>query len=428
MINAIASTEKNKYINILLEYKPGTEFDVDNNGVETIGNVVDLTVENSEFDWAADLSRICTRWNVNSNGKETAICYGGDECCSFIGLTSTSSNWNDVFYINYGRYDANYTNVVSAKIVYVNYSIDSQNSYEEIIYSNTSSLNAVFEKKLNQIPTKIDKVKIIPSAVASGDVADVNAKLIDYNNSPIPKQKLDIYLDGNLINTQTTDKLGYILFELDTTPLSVGEHSVDIKFAGTEISSEEEITTYLPASTDSQTLLIEGNQSSIQNTNISFEQIDDCKTIFWDEEEPVYEICKEEYNQRICNDPPINQSCHDEIRDYNYTCIKTQIVHHNREDCKPKELKITKSNEIGRINFGDWGKCTTQEDKDALTVICDSRYDGNGNGVCESGESCIKFEITKEGVRQYLKNSQDEFTEEDESFFLEKLNYEVMSK
>jgi len=61
-------------------------------------------------------------------------------------------------------------------------------------------------------------------------------------------------------------------------------------------------------------------------------------------------------------------------------------------------------------------------------VICDSKYDGNNDGICQSGESCVKFVVTQDKVERYLKNSQEEFTAEDESFFLEKLDYEVVSE
>ena len=45
-----------------------------------------------------------------------------------------------------------------------------------------------------------------------------------------------------------------------------------------------------------------------------------------------------------------------------------------------------------------WYRCIL----DGNIVSCDSVYDGNGDGVCKSGETCAKFELTSEGVNQIV--------------------------
>ncbi len=171
-----------------------------------------------------------------------------------------------------------------------------------------------------------------------------------------------------------------------------------------------------------------------QTNKITMKVIKDCKTIEWETEEPVYGMCQREYIQTVCDDEPINKSCHKETKYYEYECqTGTNIIPHSKEECTPKAFEITKElgavvTERGRINFKEWGECSYETGEDNIIIICDSQYDGNNDGICQSGESCVKFIVTQNKVERYLKNSQEEFTEEDDSFFLKKLDYEVMAE
>ncbi len=71
-------------------------------------------------------------------------------------------------------------------------------------------------------------------------------------------------------------------------------------------------------------------------------------------------------------------------------------------------------------------QCTANEYDEVVIVICDSIYDGNGDGICQSGESCMKFEIDGKDVKKYEKNSKHEFMESDDSFFVDKVKVEVL--
>ena len=169
-----------------------------------------------------------------------------------------------------------------------------------------------------------------------------------------------------------------------------------------------------------------------QNNKISLTQVNDCVTNEWETEEPIYGTCQQEYTGTVCDDPPINNSCHEETNYYEYQCqTGTQKIPHTEKVCTPKAFEITKETadtvtEKGMINFKEWGKCSYEKQENGITVICDSKYDGNNDGICQSGESCIKFIVTADKVEKFLKNSKEEFTAEDESFFLKELNYEVM--
>jgi len=171
-----------------------------------------------------------------------------------------------------------------------------------------------------------------------------------------------------------------------------------------------------------------------QNNKITMRILKDCKTVEWETEKPIYDACQIEYIETICNDEPINKSCYGETRYQDYTCkTGTKIIPHSEEVCEPSSFEITKETadvvtEKGNINFGEWGECSYEAQETDITIICDSQYDGNNDGICQSGESCIKFVVTQDKVERLLKNSQEKLTSEDKSFFLEKLDYEVIAE
>ncbi|MBR9699826.1 hypothetical protein GOV09_05190 [Candidatus Woesearchaeota archaeon] len=164
--------------------------------------------------------------------------------------------------------------------------------------------------------------------------------------------------------------------------------------------------------------------------DISLEEKKECKTLTWQEEQPIYGTCIASAEIPICDDEPLNKSCSMQDKNYTYTCrTGTNTVQKSREECKEKEFAISVEDvsiKNYNLNYGDWGKCSYEADGEAAIITCDSKYDGDNNGICKPGESCIQFRITKEGVTRLVKNSQYEFTEEDESFFLEKLEVEEL--
>jgi len=72
--------------------------------------------------------------------------------------------------------------------------------------------------------------------------------------------------------------------------------------------------------------------------------------------------------------------------------------------------------EIGNktFNFRDNWQCSFELNN--TCVVCDSTKDGNGDGICHSGESCIKWCRTSQGLTKYEKNSRDDFVKVDNSF------------
>jgi len=82
------------------------------------------------FNWAIGEDKLCTKWDVN----EVSLCYGADDCCALVGLSSLGS-WDENLFLSYARYGAGFSNVIRSQIIYADYSLDIENPYSEIVYS-----------------------------------------------------------------------------------------------------------------------------------------------------------------------------------------------------------------------------------------------------------------------------------------------------
>ncbi|MBS3102336.1 hypothetical protein J4458_02725, partial [Candidatus Woesearchaeota archaeon] len=140
----------NKSIEITLEYETGTNYDVDDNGIESTTGIVDLIVKNTKFNWDANQEKLCTLWDTYSaeNKESTLVCYGSQNCCSFVGLTPTRANWSETFYSYYGLYGATFDNIISAQVINVDYNLSIENPYSDIVYSSWKNLSAVYYEGL----------------------------------------------------------------------------------------------------------------------------------------------------------------------------------------------------------------------------------------------------------------------------------------
>lgn len=162
--------------------------------------------------------------------------------------------------------------------------------------------------------------------------------------------------------------------------------------------------------------------------DIGLEEITDCKTVYWDESVDVYGNCTQYYNTTVCDES--NTTCQEVEQSYNYTCkTGSQTVQKSKEVCEDKEMRVT-LDRVGEdeeylLEYGKWGKCSYEAEDETLIITCDSKYDGNNDGICTSGESCTQFRITKDSIKRMIKNSRDDFAEHDSSFFLEELSMEA---
>src|SRR3989338_8928708 len=130
-----------------LEYKSGSEFDIEDDGVEPLNGVVDITVENSLFNIQKNTSRLCTQWQVYSidNDATSSFCYGSEKCCNFVGLLPSRTNWYDIVYARYVSHGFTKSSIASARVLSVDYRLDVDNPYSEIYYSSWKNLSIRFD-------------------------------------------------------------------------------------------------------------------------------------------------------------------------------------------------------------------------------------------------------------------------------------------
>ncbi|MCK5140256.1 MAG: hypothetical protein KAQ85_10475, partial [Thermodesulfovibrionia bacterium] len=133
---------------LLLDYSvPELDHIVENSSIEfdlayeeISFDVVSLKVD-SEF---ADDSFVCTNWIIN---HEKQLCFGNSDCCSLLGLEQDEEKWNETLYLNKGKYNADDRNIVQAQIFYANYSLDPENAYSDIRFSDVKGeLVDLFDK------------------------------------------------------------------------------------------------------------------------------------------------------------------------------------------------------------------------------------------------------------------------------------------
>ncbi len=122
---------------------------------KAIDDIFEFNIE-GEFNWDVNYNKVCTRWIVNS--KDVA-CHGSEECCSFVGLSSIG-NWNDNFYLSYGRYNSEKENIIEAQIIY--YDFDPSVPYSDIILSGNAKFSAEFYDEISFKDTCIETC-LLPS-------------------------------------------------------------------------------------------------------------------------------------------------------------------------------------------------------------------------------------------------------------------------
>ena len=135
-----------KTIAINLDYKSGSVFDANDNGEESINGVVDLSVEGTKFNWDADKSKACTRWEVYNAEEEslTTFCNGNNDCCAFVGLLPSNANWSQAYYSAFGKDNAGHDNIVSAQVLYYDVNLSIDNPKSEIYYSSWANKSVKF--------------------------------------------------------------------------------------------------------------------------------------------------------------------------------------------------------------------------------------------------------------------------------------------
>ena len=203
------STEQT--ITIKLNYKTGTIWDSDNNGIETTDGIIDFTVENSKFNWDFKEENLCTRWETYSldDSKSTTLCYGSENCCNFIKLVPTRANWSETFYSHYELYGATLNNIISAQVIYVDYNLSIDNPYANVYYSSWDNLSAIYE---NVIAENLDNVLDItistpPPFITKNSAFDIKVILTNFGTEILYDLPVNLILDPSLISTESMQQI-----------------------------------------------------------------------------------------------------------------------------------------------------------------------------------------------------------------------------
>jgi len=136
-------------IDLEFSYGDYKGYDSNNDGVVYVSEVIDFSIKGS-FDFDYNESYLCTKHiveNLDLN-VSSGICYGGHECCSFLGLGSIGFDWNESFYLNKGKYSSGYNNTLSSTIVYYDVSLDIEDLHSYIYNSETLQLPANFVERV----------------------------------------------------------------------------------------------------------------------------------------------------------------------------------------------------------------------------------------------------------------------------------------
>ncbi len=146
---ANGTMEINKSITINLAYKSGSAYDDNDDGIETTSGSVDLSVEGTTFNWDADQSKLCTKYELYNidEGTLTKFCNGNADCCAFVSLVPTKSNWSAIYYSVYGKDGAGYNNAVSAQAIYYDVNLIAGSAKSDIAYSQYANKSVKFTEE-----------------------------------------------------------------------------------------------------------------------------------------------------------------------------------------------------------------------------------------------------------------------------------------
>ena len=171
------------------------------------------------------------------------------------------------------------------------------------------------------------------------------------------------------------------------------------------------------------TLLTISIISAIVMDNAIVNEIQDCTTEFYDATEDVFDHVTRErnvygnciyyHNYTHClNTSGTNTDCSEEQVTYEWRCVigtesyqsyekvAEKVVQKSKTICNKKGYTIDVAGSKKKIDFDKAGYYCSLEGN---IITCDSVHDGNGDGKCKSGETCIKFEITKKGINTISK-------------------------
>ena len=164
-------------------------------------------------------------------------------------------------------------------------------------------------------------------------------------------------------------------------------------------------------------------------SDIAVEEVIPCQFVNITENEAYYEDCPYSYKETICSDEPINKSCKVLQKTEVFQCQRERHVTKQKQICREKSLKLHVDTGVNIskyiLDYAERYECLYSPSGNSVIIICDSKFDGNGDGICQKGESCISFIVTPDRIDKMYRNSQDTFLPYDETFYQKPIELEV---
>lgn len=265
-----------------------------------------------------------------------------------------------------------------------------------------------------------------PLTANVGDVIPLSAQLTD-DSIPLSGQLVDFTFDGNQY-TVSTDAEGTA--KLVWQPTKEGRVEINAAYPGNEqYASSFDIGAIDIVAAESVPLLVATTAPAPAATPEaasipSVQEHKSCKTIQWQEEKAILGVCSYDKKERVCADEPVNSSCVEQITQSAYSCkTGSEMVTQSRQDCQTTGYTIANKLQIASTDYA----CSASQEGSDVILICDSKFDGNFDSRCNSGESCLKYIVHSDGSYEQLeRNSDDNFVPIGDRFFLQKPVVEVL--
>jgi len=249
-------------------------------------------------------------------------------------------------------------------------------------------------------------------SAVKGDIIEMTAFLSYENSSPVPDKKIDFYFDEDKIGEEYTDDEGYASVEYDTSQADPGTYEVRAEYTGSgtaegsldtaevvieeaeeEQAIEEEIVEPIVEETiveePEEIILTESNEPAI-TCDIEVIKVDE--TYYVDHtEERCHDVTEiDEYGKNIT----VGEEC----RNVSWQEPSTRKV--DREVCKAESKRIEFNDKVLEFEKKHQN-CKILENRIECDETCyiDPVYgrqcgDGDGDGVCEPGETCFVYPLT----------------------------------
>ena len=251
--NKATNETEEKRIAINLKYDDDAAYDANNDGVESLKGVVDITSKASSFNWPVDASKLCARYEIYSveNKNSQMACFGGSECCSLVDLENSKDSWNATLYLAYGYYGSAASNIEFGQVLYADYNLSSDNPHYEAVYSKWANLTANFVDNI----TEFENV-CIDSCALKGN--DTSYKLI----IELENVELKIKSIGYTLEEKAANEDPILLKEIENlTIIKHGDYSIDLSKYFADNDKDKLTYTYLDM--ENVAIVFENNLANI---------------------------------------------------------------------------------------------------------------------------------------------------------------------